>query len=64
MSCITDSLSQSGNLRPPDFAADRDGDSISMASSSSFLSLSQKVAPQDCVELSVHGIDEAGNKLE
>lgn len=55
---MTDTLTMSGGLRPPE----QDTDTVSMSSSNSTLSLSQsqKVVPQDCVELSVHGIENAG----
>lgn len=58
------SASNSGQLKVPD-TPDKDMDSVSMGSSTSSLSLVQSAgrpALLDCVELSVHGIDEAGNQ--
>ncbi|XP_053393950.1 KICSTOR complex protein SZT2-like isoform X2 [Mercenaria mercenaria] len=58
----TDTLSMSGGLKLPE----QDADTVSISSSNSTLSLSQsqKVVPQDCVELTVHGIDDASKEIK
>ncbi|KAL4236752.1 KICSTOR complex protein szt2 [Mactra antiquata] len=59
---VDDNLDTSSNLLKP-IDNDKDTDATSLCSSSSILSLSQKYL-QDCVELSVHGIDEAGKEIK